>query len=182
MGRLVELTRQHLVFCEEYTIDFNASKAYQRAGYPNANPHTAACRLLGDPLIQDQINRLLVKRSIEHRATVDRLIRDHLAIMDLPIDDLLTEVDGVWDVKPLAEWSAELKRITGFKGFNPKGQPQFVIDKAAARDDLAKIIGAYGDFNQAIGILRKYGVELIQDEDGNWSVISAAEAALFDAN
>jgi phage terminase small subunit len=61
-----ELTGKQELFCEEYIIDLNATKAYKRAGYEVANDNSAAVqgsRLIRNVKVHARIGELMEERS-----------------------------------------------------------------------------------------------------------------------
>jgi phage terminase small subunit len=170
-----KLSPKQVRFCEEYIIDLNATQAAIRAGYSEKSAYAIGFENLKKHEVQARIQELRAVIFIDSKATIDRLVADNLAIMDMPITDFVTEANGVWSLKPVEEWPPALLRLVTIKGFSHRGVPQFSFDKANARDQLAKLIGAYGDFNTSLGTLRKYGIYLKQSKDGVWSVADSVQ-------
>ncbi len=54
--------RQHL-FCREYTVDLNATQAAVRAGYSANTANREGTRLLANPEVKAEVDRLLAERA-----------------------------------------------------------------------------------------------------------------------
>jgi phage terminase small subunit len=58
MGKNGELTRKQSMFCAEYRIDFNGTRAAIRAGYSPKTADMQASRLLRNVKVQNEVKRL----------------------------------------------------------------------------------------------------------------------------
>lgn len=100
------LQEQQQRFADEYLIDFNASAAYQRAGYraKGAAAHNAASRLLGHANVQ----KYLASR---RRELMERIEVDQAAalqnIIDMAQGDIRCLVDENGQLKPLNQLTRE---------------------------------------------------------------------------
>lgn len=68
------------IFCAEYLIDLNATKAAERAKYSKKTARSIGQRLLTNVDIQKEIQRLMNKRSERTEITQDRVLKE-LAIL-----------------------------------------------------------------------------------------------------
>lgn len=119
---------------------------------------------------------------------INQLLAKQLLIEDLDHNYLLTKYKAVadfnlmaiadWDgesltVKPSSQWPAEYKGNNSPIASLAMGQFGLTIkahDKIKAQDSIAKHLGLFGEFNVALGTLKKYGIILVQDLDGEWLV------------
>ena len=60
------------------------------------------------------------------------------------------------------------------KTTTPKGFNLELHDKAKALGHLAEYLGILNEFNSAIACLRKYGLCVYKDAQGNWCVVENA--------
>lgn len=70
------LSEKQKKFCEEYIIDFNATKAAIRAGYAENSARQQACEMLTKPNIQKYVALLQQEASRKAQITVDRILRE----------------------------------------------------------------------------------------------------------
>ena len=69
-------TEQRKMFCREYIIDFNATKAGIRSKYSEHTANKQGSRLLTFVEIQQEIQRLLNKRAKKAELTADDILKD----------------------------------------------------------------------------------------------------------
>jgi phage terminase small subunit len=134
-------------FVEEYLIDFNGTRAAERAGYSSRSASTMASRLLSHPQISLAIAEGIEARAARTRVTADRVIDEYARIA---FSDMRRYVEwgsggvalkassaiDVVDAACVAEVT-ETKTATG-------GTVKFKLhDKRAALDALAKHLGLF---------------------------------------
>jgi len=68
------MTRRQVRFCEEYTIDSNATQAAIRAGYSEKTARFTGSRLLTNNNVQTLVKHLFKQVLERNKATVDELI------------------------------------------------------------------------------------------------------------
>lgn len=83
-----KLTDKQKVFCREYIIDFNASRAAHAAGYSEKTAAKTGSENLQKPEIQSEIHRLTKGRTERTEITADRVVRELAKIAFGTIDDL----------------------------------------------------------------------------------------------
>ncbi|NJR24966.1 MAG: terminase small subunit [Richelia sp. CSU_2_1] len=165
-----KLNPQQQRFCEEYVKDLNPGPAYTRAGYRAKNPLTAtagAWRLLANTLIQAEIDRLQKKLLQESKVEASRIFKELAAIGLSNILDYIKYENGVYEVKPSAEWInpeavAEFSTVT----FRGETKTSFKLHpKIPALSMLATHSGLLSDLNTALSVLRRYGYQ-VEEVDG----------------
>lgn len=75
-----KLTPRQQLFCREYLIDLNGTKAAIRAGYAKRTAQPASARLLTNVMVLAEIRRLNAKRIQRLGITIDWVLRE-LALM-----------------------------------------------------------------------------------------------------
>jgi len=68
------LTAQQISFCEQYVVDFNATKAAERAKYSPRTAQEQGSRLLSNVMVQNEIKRLTDKASMDAEVTVKDVV------------------------------------------------------------------------------------------------------------
>lgn len=125
-----ELTDKQRVFCEEYIVDNNGTRAAIAAGYSEKTARQIAANLLTKVNIQEEIDRLREARSKRTQITADRVLEEFAKIGFANIKDYLQVEEKEYIV-----------------GLDKKGKP--VKDKVKAveifeteniEDDLASAI------------------------------------------
>lgn len=87
-----QLTDKQELFCQEYMIDLNATKAYKRAGYSANSDEVAAVeghKLLINPKISQRLQELMEERSRRTEITQDMVLRELAAIGFAKVTDYL---------------------------------------------------------------------------------------------
>ncbi|MGH8073651.1 MAG: terminase small subunit [Lysobacter sp.] len=148
---LAVLQPAHQRFADEYLIDFNATAAYQRAGYKakGAAAMAAASRLLARPEVQ----AYLAKRKSELLAKVEvnqEEVLRRLAFMAL--GDIRTLFDGNGNLKPMSELTPEeaslIQGVEMFEEYAGRGEDREAIGmtkklKLVSRLDAVKTLGTH---------------------------------------
>ncbi len=99
------LTPKQEAFCNEYIIDFNASKSAIRAGYSPNRSGSTAHNLLKKTEIQKRICKLQEERSERTEVTQDRVL---LEIARLAFNDPRKAFDLNGSLLPVQEWPDEV--------------------------------------------------------------------------
>lgn len=68
------------VFCEQYIIHLNATRAAIEAGYSDKTAHAIASRLMNDPKIEEYIEALKLEREEKVKFTSQEVL-ERLAIL-----------------------------------------------------------------------------------------------------
>jgi phage terminase small subunit len=72
----LKLTPKQLMFCKEYLIDLNATKAYVRAGYSEKTANKSGPRMLVNVGIRNEIDRLKAIREKKIGLTAEKVLED----------------------------------------------------------------------------------------------------------
>lgn len=82
------LTDKVLLFCKEYTIDFNGTKAAERSKFSKKSAATQASRLLKNDKVRTEIKRLLKPKDKKREVTIERIEAELEKIAFHNIDDV----------------------------------------------------------------------------------------------
>lgn len=127
------LTRKEERFCLEYVIDYNQTKAAERAGYAEKSAAKTGCKLMKDPRILARVKEL-------QKEQADRLCLSS----DLVVIKLLELVDICMAAKPVMEWDYSNHEMS------PTGEYQ-IDSKGAAKalELLGRHLGMFDRKEQA---------------------------------
>lgn len=140
-----ELNERQKLFCELYTHEFNAKKAYIDAGYSENGAAVSACKLLTQASIKAEISRILKTKRASKEET-EKLITD---IAHSSVNDYL-KVTRRWvqeKVKvPMAEFirkqreeiALEEEIFFRYEGTTPEEQEAHEHSQARRRRELAR--------------------------------------------
>lgn len=84
-------TQKELLFCKEYIIDFNATRAYKSAGYKFKNDNVAgvsANRMLIKPKIAQKINELKEDREKKLEVNAEWVLKEAIEIYKIAKGEL----------------------------------------------------------------------------------------------
>lgn len=111
-GNVRPLTPQQELFCAEYLVDYNGTKAAQRAGYAEKTAAAQASRLLKNVNVLSRV-RALQKEHLEKLAVTQESV----------LLNLLEVYDRCMQKKPVYEWDYETGQYkeTGEYAFDSKG-------------------------------------------------------------
>lgn len=94
-------TEKQKKFCREYLKDFNATKAYVRAGYSKNGARQSAYRMLTNAYIQAYLTGLIQKQAEEDKITVSEIIQDLKLLKDRCMQEIeVRDKEG----EPTGEW------------------------------------------------------------------------------
>ncbi len=165
-----ELSAKHILFCHEYVIDNNATRAAIAAGYSERSAGTTGSRLLKDADIKKLIDELRGKRLEELKIDADYVLKRHVEIDRLDIIDIL-EPDLT--IKDLADWPKSWRiSICGIEILEYIGEDIQTVIKKIKWPDKVKNLKSLGEHTD----IRAYLKEKDGDSDTN-SVL----ADLFEA-
>lgn len=167
------LTPKQRRFCEEYIVDLNASAAYKRAGYDATGSvaDSNASRLLRNAKIQEYIAELQGKRSQDTGITSERVLKEIARIAFANATNVWKEIDKGVTLKEFSDIDPDTQAaIAEITVINGKKTQVKMHSKTAALKDLMAYLGLTSDFNTAIAALRKYGLEVYQDDKGKWQI------------
>lgn len=172
-------------FCEEYVINgCDGRDALKRSGHKCENEthynNTAYDLIRVNGGVRKYLHILSKKATKRFDIRAERVLQELKRLAFSDITDIIEFVDDEINIKDLnylsRDISSSIKKITQNK--DPKGNVRTTIEmhnKEAALESLMKYLGLQNDFNQAIGSLRKYGLELWRDRGGKWNVSEITE-------
>jgi phage terminase small subunit len=173
-----KLNPSEQIFCQEYVIDCNATRAY-RVAYPKAAYNTArveGSRALAKPSIQDEISRLMREMAERGKVRAEMVIKE-LALVAFGDMSLVAEWgdEGI-SLKPSHELGRDEKAIIKEIGSTPVASMGFPIgydkkvklhDKLKALEILAKhfnlLAGSVDDEQARKPIVLQYDPKALAD-------------------
>ena len=155
-----KLTLNQKLFCDEYVIDRNGTRAY-KAAYKNVKKdHTAAelaSRMLRNDKVKALIDKKLKKTSTKLEITAERVV---LEMARLAFFDPRKLFDESWNLLPLSEIDddtaaciggvdiAALKSVKNEDDYQETIKKLKIWDKNASLDKLSKHFGIFEKDNQ----------------------------------
>tara|TARA_Y100000590_G_scaffold430028_1_gene543226 strand:+ start:1725 stop:2399 length:675 start_codon:yes stop_codon:yes gene_type:complete len=107
-----KLTDKEEMFCQEYLIDLNATKAAIRAGYSEASARQLASRSLSKAYIIERIAELQEERSSALKINAKWVLKQLVDIHELDVKDIL---DNTGNFKSIIEWPKPWRQyLSGF--------------------------------------------------------------------
>jgi len=73
---MADLTPKQIIFCKEYLVDFNATRAAKAAGYSKKTAQRMGSENLSKPLIQERILKEIKAREYRTEITADRVLQE----------------------------------------------------------------------------------------------------------
>lgn len=89
-----ELTPKRVLFCKEYIVDFNATRAAKAAGYSEDTAYSIAGNLLNIVEVQKYLTYLISARAKRLEVTADKVVQEIAKIAFHNVEDLLDYFDG----------------------------------------------------------------------------------------
>jgi phage terminase small subunit len=140
---VIKLNEKVEVFCHEYMVDYNASKAAHRAGYSAKTAYSQGNRLLKNVEVLSRVRELQIEKT------------KRLAIsQDWVVHQLVDVIEKCIKPVPVMQWDYEERemRQTGEYTFDSKGATK-------ALELLGKHLGMYVDKVE----LKTEGVTIVND-------------------
>lgn len=148
---MAELTEKQENFCNEYLIDFNASRAARAAGYSDDTAYAIGSENLRKPEIQARIHQLRAEMGKQFNITRERIAQEYARIAFGDIRKIFKEDGSLllpfeWD----DDTAAAIAGIDTDELFDGVGREREQIgvtkkvklsDKRAALDSLVKLMG-----------------------------------------
>jgi len=117
---------KEILFCQEYTIDFNATKASIRAGYPQSTASGCGERLLQNSKILLKIENIIEKRIKGINLSSESIIQELKSIAFVKLENNPHKVKVDMKIKSLQE----LSKILGlYKEDNEQKELKIIIEK-----------------------------------------------------
>jgi phage terminase small subunit len=107
MPKKTKLTDMQKLFCHEYLIDLNATKAAERAGFSAKTAQPASSRLMKDPMISEYIQKLMDRRASKVDSKAEGVLQELTYIGHSDIREIFDEAGCV---KPVSEWPTHIAR------------------------------------------------------------------------
>ena len=82
------LTPKKALFCKEYIVDFNATKAAKRAGYGIKGASAAGLKCLSSYIVQQEIRLLMQQRSSRLDSSADKVVKELSKVAYQSADDV----------------------------------------------------------------------------------------------
>lgn len=146
----LHLTEKQKRFCDEYLIDFNATRAAIAAGYSKKTAHASGRENLQKPAIQKYLNQR--KKAITERndVTLDEVVGEFVKIMRADMKNFVDITEDSVRFKPADEIDGTLiQEISASEtqfGETTKRDIKFKLQpKIKALDALAKYFKMYSD-------------------------------------
>jgi phage terminase small subunit len=150
------LTPKQLRFCEEYPIDFNATKAAERAGYSRKTAYSIGQRLLKKVEIQAEIQERVQRLTDKAGVTAERIIAELAKIGFMDPRRLFTERGNLRSITELpddiAACLSSVEVVSRNKGRNAEGETEIehvhkirLWDKKGALELLGKNLAMWTD-------------------------------------
>ena len=149
---MAELTEKQELFCQEYLVDLNASKAAVRAGYSENTAYAIGWENLRKPQIAARIKALRAETADRLCLTRERIVQEYARIAFFDIRKIHT-ADGA--IMPVASFGDdEAAAVAGIEVYEEKVKDDAgddmtigvvkkikISDKRAALDSLCKVLG-----------------------------------------
>jgi phage terminase small subunit len=172
-----ELNPKQKLFCEEYVTDFNATRAYLAAGYKCTENAAAVSgsSLLRKPKIQQYLQQLQQERGNRLEITADRVLQEIAKVAFADLTDVVAFRGDEVAVKKFDEIPEGV--TSAIQGVTERVLKDGSVvravkmhDKLRALDMLAMYLGVKSEYNSAISTLRKYGLDVFRDDQGQWQI------------
>jgi phage terminase small subunit len=147
------LTEKMELFCQEYLLDFNATRAAKAAGYSEETAYSIGWENLRKPEIQSRIAELRAGDAAKLNLTRERILQEYSKLAFFDIRKIHT-IDGA--IKPVGEFDDDsAAAVAGIEVYeeqlktdNPEEQIRVgavkkikIADKRAALDSICKVLG-----------------------------------------
>lgn len=166
-ARREQLSPQQEEFCRQFVMDYAAQKAARRAGYTNDKIGTNLIRI---PKVKERIAELQKALRASQKELTEVVLKQYEQIALFKVSDIANYDGEQVTYKPMVEWN--LGAETSVIGIKTDNMSQILevktADKMRALEALAKHLGLFCDMNSAIMTLRKYGLDLEKNTDGEW--------------
>ena len=144
-----KLTPKQALFCKEYLVDLNATQAAIRAKYSKKTAKQQGTENLAKPIIQQEIERLMQKRSEKVEITADWVLNRLVEEAEADFGDIY---DDKGALRPVNEWP-KIWRQGLVSGLDVQDGTLSKI-KLSDRLNRIKLIGEHigvGAFKQMLG-------------------------------
>jgi len=149
------LNQKQRRFCQEYVIDYNATRAAQRAGYSEKTAYSQGHELLKKPEIQQKIQENIQKIANSTQITAERVLTELAKLAFYNPKDFFNDDGTLKQIGELdddqAACLAGLEVVTKFdKNSDGEVEPEYLkkiklSSKDSALDKLMRHLGLYRD-------------------------------------
>lgn len=153
MSKEHNLTTKQLIFCKEYLVDMNATRAIIKAGYSKKSAETQGSRMLRNVKVDTYIKQMTKVRTEKLDITAERVLEElaHIAFFDIRN---IFDGNSLKQVSDLDDKTA--RAISGIKSRIEKTDGENFAevvevksnDKLKALDMLSKHLGLYENDNK----------------------------------
>ena len=163
-------------FCQEYVICYDEAKAAQKAGYSIWNASAAGIRLLNNPKVGKEIQRLQKQITQKLQITQERVLEEYAKIAYMNIKDYVNDDGSLKSIGEIDRDAAAaiiginigVKKVKDSEG-NEKLETYIKdlksADKKAALDMLAKYLGMFvNDVDRKIPVDLKEFIKMLPKE------------------
>ena len=144
-----KLTPKQKLFCEEYLVDLNATKAAERAGYHPKYKIQYVYKMMNGGRIREYITELMKLRVERTRITSDMVLQEIAAIAFSDIRDYVEQDEEGLKVKPIhtltAEQARAIKIVTGKPGVSGSIFSLRLHDKLKALELIGRHLAMFTD-------------------------------------
>lgn len=142
------MTDKQLLFCKEYLVDLNATKAAIRAGYSEHTAKTTAYELMNKDDVSDEIQSLFDLRASKCDISADKVLKEFASIGMSNIKDYMDDDFNIKDLSQIPDDKAKAiksikKTVIEGDGFNKTIIDFQLHDKVAGLTNLGKHLGIY---------------------------------------
>jgi len=152
-----ELNDKQKLFCKEYLIDLNGTKAAERAGYSVKTAPEQGSRLLNNVKVCEFLKELMDKRANDAGVTAKDVLDELIKVGFSDIGDFFN--DG-YSIKPLSELKDNSRSIQSIQVDDTEGEfghsrtVKFKLyDKLSALEKIAKHLGMFEKDNAQKSIM-----------------------------
>jgi len=145
---LAKLTDKQEMFCKEYIVDFNATRAAKAAGYSDDTAAVIGCENLIKPNIQARLTKLKAKRAERVQISQDDVLRVLKQAIMFDIRKIYNKDGTLKRIQELDDDTAAAISSIDHDGLIGKTVKIKTIDKLSAVDKAARHLGIYEEDNR----------------------------------
>lgn len=173
------MTNAQKIFCDEYLIDLNATRAY-KAAYPNCKKEDSArkagSRLLTNVDIKNYVEEKMKEREQRTKVTQDMVIKELAKIAFLDIRKLYTENGQLKNIADIdSETAGAISSMETLEEYDGSGEDREkigdtqkvkLLDKTKALELLGRHLGMFNDKIDVNTTLSYEGyIKKVEDKD-----------------
>ena len=168
----MKLTARQEIFCNEYCIDYNATRAAIKAGYSERTATSIGCENLTKPDIKSRINELQSNLSETAGISALRVLNEHKKIAFSSAGDLRSGWTKLKDFENLTEEQKSCIQEVSTKSerrFEKVGEDNVLVeeewvkiklyDKQKSLDSISKMLGYDAPQQVELGIKGSIGIK-----------------------